>query len=85
MKNLQEPIWDKVTKEQKLHVYKFKIDDKEDDVDKCSVFPFILYLAAYWCYALFKKIKCNSCKDLISGRDNVEEIPEINSYFQRTW
>ena len=30
----------------------------------------------------FKKNKCNSWKDLISGRDSVEEIPEINSYFQ---
>ena len=29
-----------------------------------------------------KKIKCSSCKDLISGRDNVEEIPEINCYFR---
>ena len=43
---------------------------------------FLLYLAGYCCYAVFKKIKCNSCKDLISGKDNVEEIPEINSYFQ---
>ena len=34
------------------------------------------------CY-IFKKIKCNRCKDFISGRDNVEEIPEINSYFRR--
>ena len=40
------------------------------------------FLAGYFCYAVFKKIKCNICKDLISGRDNVEEIPEINSYFQ---
>ena len=28
-------------------------------------------------YAVFKKIKCNSYRNLISGRDNVEEIPEI--------
>ena len=43
---------------------------------------YILYLAGYCCYAVFKKIKCNSCKDLISRKDNVEEIPETNSYFQ---
>ena len=68
-------------KEQKLDVYKFRIDVKGDDVNKCRVLPIILYLAGY-CYAVFKKIKCSSCKDLISGRDNVEKIPEMNSYFQ---
>ena len=46
------------------------------------ILPVIQYLTGYCCYVVFKKIKCNSCKDLISGRDNVEEIPEINSYFQ---
>ena len=83
LKNLQEPNWGEVIKEQKLESYKFRIDVKEDDINKCrEVLPIILYLADYCCYAIFKKIKCNSCKDLISGRDNVEEIPEINSCFQ---
>ena len=27
-------------------------------------------------------MKWNSCKNLISGGDNMEEILEINSYFQ---
>ena len=31
-KNLQESNWDEVTKEQKLDVYKFRIDDKENDI-----------------------------------------------------
>ena len=74
LKNFQEPNWDEIIEEQKL----------EDDINKCrEVLPVILYLAGYCCYAVFKNIKCNSCKDLISGRDNMEEIPEINSYFQR--
>ena len=81
LKNLQEPNLNEVTAEQKLDSYKFRIDVKEGDIKKCrEVLPVIL--AGYCCYAVFKKIKCNSCKDLISGRDNVEEIPEINSYFQ---
>ena len=83
LKKLLEPNRDKVTEEEKLDVYKFKIDVKEDDFNKCGeVLPVILYLAGYCCYVVSKKIKCNSCKDLISGRDNVEEIPEINSYFR---
>ena len=83
LKNLQEPNWDEITEELKLDSDKFRIDVKEDDINKCrEVLPIILYLADYCCNAVFKKIKCNSCKDLISGRDNVEEIPEINSYFQ---
>ena len=83
LKKLQEPNWDEVTEEQKLDVYKFWMNDKKDDVNKCwEVVPAILYLAGYYYYGVFKKIKCNGCKDLISGRDNVEEIPEINSYFR---
>ena len=36
-----------------------------------------------YCYdVVCQKIKCNSCKDLIFGRDNVKEILEINRYFQ---
>ena len=67
-KNLQESNWDEVTEEQKLDVYKFRIDVKEDDINKCrEVLPVILYLAGNCCYVVFKKIKCNSCKDLISG------------------
>ena len=65
-----------------LDVYKFRIDVK-DDINKCrKVLPITLYLARYCWYVVFKKIKCNSCKSLISGRHN-EEISEINSYFYR--
>ena len=71
-----------MTEEQKLDVYKFRIDLKESDVQKHrEVLPVKLYLAGYCCYVGFKKIKYNSWKDLISGRDNMEDIPEINSYF----
>ena len=72
--NLQEPNWDEVTEEQKLDVYKFRIDVKEDDINKCrEVLPVIIYLINYCCFVVFKKIKCNSCKDFISGRDNAEK------------
>ena len=65
-----------MTEELNLNVYKFKIDVKENGVHRCrEVLPVILYLTVYCCYAVFKKIKCNSCKDLIYGRDNLEEIP----------
>ena len=57
----------------KVRWYKF-----EDDVNKCiKVLHVILFWAGYCCYAVFKKIKSNSCKTSISGRDNVEERPEI--------
>ena len=40
LKNLQEPNWDKMTEEQRLDVYKFRIGVKEDDINKCrEVFP----------------------------------------------
>ena len=35
LKNLQEPNWDEVTKVQKSDVYEFRIDVKEEDVNKC--------------------------------------------------
>ena len=57
-----------MTEEQKLDVYKFRIDLKEDDIIKCrEVISVIQYFAGYCCYVVFKKIKCKSCKDLISG------------------
>ena len=79
--NLQEPNWDEVTEKQKLDVYKFRIDLKESDVQKHrEVLSVIKYLAGYCCYVVFKKIKCNSCKDFISGRDNMEDVPEIKLF-----
>ena len=45
-------------------------------------FSVILSLTVYCCYAVFKKIKCNSFKDSITEKDNMEEKPEINSYFK---
>ena len=77
LKNLREP------NKQKLNVNKYRIYVKDDDVNKCrEVLPVIIYFAGYCCYAVLKKIKCNNCKCLISGWDNVEEKAEINSYFQ---
>ena len=67
LKNLQEPNWDEVTEEQKLDVYKFRIDFNEHNVNICrDFFPVILYFVGYCYYIILKKIKCNSCKDLIS-------------------
>ena len=64
-------------------MYKFRTDVKEDFITKWrEVLPVILYLTGYCCLVVFKKLKCNSCKDLISERDNLEEIPEINIYFR---
>ena len=83
-KHLQEPNWDEEKKEQKLDVHIFRIDVKEADINKWrKVLPVILYLADYCCYVVFKNIKCNICKDLISGRDNVEEITWKKQLFLR--
>ena len=35
LKNLQAPNWAEMTEVQKIDVYKFRIDVKEDDVNKC--------------------------------------------------
>ena len=44
LKNLQEPNWDEVTEKQKLDMYKYRIDVKEGDVNKCrKVLTIILY------------------------------------------
>ena len=61
-------------------MYKFRIDVKENDVDKCR--EVIIYFTGYCYYTVFKKIKCNTCKNIVSERDNLKEIPEINSYLQ---
>ena len=67
-----------MTKKQKLDECKYRIDVKDDDVNKSrEIISVIIYFAGYCCYAVFKKIKSNNCKSLISGSDNVGEIPEI--------
>ena len=66
-----------MAKEQKLDENKFRIDVKDDDVNKCrEVLPVTIYFAGYCCYAVFLKIKCNNCKCLISGWDGYSQ--EIN-------
>ena len=79
--NLQEMNWNEMTEEQNLDVYKFNIDVTDNDVHQCKeVLPIIINLVGYWCFAVFKKMKCYSCKNFESGRDDM--LPDINSYFQ---
>ena len=43
LKNFQEPNWDELIEDQKLDCYKFRIDVKEDNINKCrDVLPVIL-------------------------------------------
>ena len=79
--NLQEVNWNEMTEEQNLDVYKFNIDVTDNDIHQCKeVLPIIIYLAGYCCNTISKKMKCYSCKSLVSGRDDM--LPDINSYFQ---
>lgn len=53
-------------------------------VNKCrDVLPDILYLAGYCCYAVFNKI--NSCKKIISERDNVVVSDEFSPLPTGLW
>ena len=36
----------------------------------------------YYTQQVIKKMICNSCKNLVSVKDNEDKMPEINSYFQ---
>ena len=77
----QEPNWDEMAGQQNLDLYRFNIDVSDEDIkESMEVIPIIYYLAGYCCYAVFRKNKCNGCKNLITGTGS--EIPEINCYFQ---
>ena len=66
-----------MTEGKKLDIYKFDIDVTDDDVNQCrEVFVVIQYLAGYCCFAVFKKMKYNSCKNVIMKRSC-----RRNSYF----
>ena len=43
--------------------------------------PVITYLAGYCCYAVWKKMKCTICKELITCND-VENLPDNNLYIK---
>ena len=63
------------------NLMKIRIDVKEEEINKCrEVLIGILNSTAYCYYAVCKKIKCNNCKNLISGRDNMGEIIEIKLF-----
>ena len=67
-----------MTEEQNLDIYKSNIDVTDNDVHQCKkVLPIIIYLAVM---PFLKKMKCYSCKSLVSGKDDM--LPDINSYFQ---
>lgn len=83
--DLQETNWDgikdKEEEEKHFDVYKLNVDVTDNDVDECkAVFPVLTYLAGYCCYEVFKMVKCNSCKTLISGSDDAQ--PETNTFFR---
>ena len=62
-------------------IYEFRINVADNkDIKQCWEVV-ILSLVGYCCCAVFKKMKSNSCQNLISGRDNLEEMPEIINYF----
>ena len=78
LKNLQDPNCDEVTEEQKFDVYKFRIDLKEE-INKCrEVFPVIQFFAIIGVMQFLRKLHAI----VTSGRDNAEEIPEINGSIQ---
>lgn len=59
----------------------FNINVLESDIDNCKesdVLPIIVYLAGYCCYAAFKKMKCNFCKDILTFSN--DDMPESHSY-----
>ena len=52
-----------------------------DDIENCKdEFPIITYLAGYCCYSVYKKRKCNSCKEMITGALDEETFPENQKY-----
>ncbi|XP_064093175.1 uncharacterized protein LOC135205849 [Macrobrachium nipponense] len=53
----------------------------QNDIDNCKgVFPIITYLAGYCCYSVYKKGKCNSCKEMITGEHDEEIFPKNHRY-----
>lgn len=59
----------------------FDINVLESDIENCKesdVLPVIVHLSGCCCYAAFKKMKCNFCKDILTFSN--DEIPESHSY-----
>ncbi len=60
--------------------YQFNINVLESDIENCKesdVLPVIVYLAGY-CYAAFKNMKCNFCKDILVFCN--DDMSESHSY-----
>ena len=65
----EEADWECMNNQESVNVDSFDADVSQDDIDKCiDLFPVITFLAGYCVYALVKKLKCSSCKDLLAKK-----------------
>ena len=81
LKNL-DTNWEDMERQSHLNdIEKFNLTVSQSDIDKCKeVLPVIVYLAGYYCYAVFKKTKCSYCKDLVTYNNNENDMPENHNY-----
>ncbi len=84
LKNFDETNWDDMERNCKLDLHKITIDVSENDIKRCKEFlPVVTYLAGYCCYAVYKKLKCNFCKDLITCKESEDTfLPDNHNYIQ---
>lgn len=57
----------------------FHVDVTEDDIEKSmDVLSVITYLAGYCCFSVLKKIKCASCKTILTINSSIENQPNYH-------
>ena len=76
-----ETNWDGMEKALQSDILSYNITVSESDIEKCKdVLPVIVYLAGYCCFAIFKKMKCKYCRNLVTCGNDDEEMPDSHSY-----
>ena len=86
LKNFEVTNWEELKKCEQLDLCVCNLDVSvcEKGIDNCNdILLVMVYLAGYCCFAVLKKLKCNSCRSMITCSDTGEEIPESHSYTDR--
>lgn len=83
LSDLKETKWEKMYNDDLSNYNNFTVEITENDIEKTMEYlPVLTYLAGYCCYVVTKKNKCNSCRDLVTYNENVEDLPDRNSYIK---
>ena len=77
----EEANWEQMESNDLVNLHRFDVDVTQTDIESCMGYlQVLIYIAGYCCFAVSKKTKCDSCKDLLTRNEDIESLPDNNRY-----